>query len=272
PLYMANGVPRPSMIVGTTDPSYGAGAAGVRVKDELVSVNGKPVAKFYDLRSELDRNGEKPLDLGLLRNGKPLTLRAVPKLSPTPQPVVGADGASTGETKRLPLLGIMFIARLVPVTLPAAVGESFNVALAAGANVTKIFTQPKTAKDNVGGVITMARATDQMVGEGFQEVMGLAALLSISIGIFNLLPIPPLDGGQMLLTIIEMVRGGRRPSLRLQGALVTIGGVLLITMFLGVFILDISRVVQERKAKSETVSGAPAKSIPVVPAKPEKSP
>ena len=67
-------------------------------------------------------------------------------------------------------------------------------------------------------------------------------MLSISVGIFNLLPVPPLDGGQMLVAVAEMLRGGRRLSLKVQGALTAAGLAMVLMLFVSVMIIDVGRL------------------------------
>ncbi len=66
-------------------------------------------------------------------------------------------------------------------------------------------------------------------------------MLSISVGIFNLLPVPPLDGGQMLVSIAEILRGSRRLSMQVQTALSGVGLVLVVCLMLGAIFADIKR-------------------------------
>jgi regulator of sigma E protease len=79
-------------------------------------------------------------------------------------------------------------------------------------------------------------------------VIFLSAMLSISVGIFNLLPIPPLDGGQMLVAVAEMFRRGRRLSLRVQGFLTAAGLAMVLMLFVSVMMIDIGRLTNPDKS------------------------
>jgi len=79
------------------------------------------------------------------------------------------------------------------------------------------------------------------VNLGFAKDVSLAALLSISVGIFNLLPIYPLDGGQMVVAFVEMLRGGKRLSMRLQELIGTVGFAMVLLLFVSVLIVDVKR-------------------------------
>jgi regulator of sigma E protease len=107
--------------------------------------------------------------------------------------------------------------------------------------LVKLFQQPQKFKDSVGGPATMVSATASAVDSGFWKVLSLSALLSISVGIMNLLPAPPLDGGQMVMSVAEMLRGGRRLSIRAQAIASGIGLTFVAALILGVFVVDFQR-------------------------------
>jgi regulator of sigma E protease len=86
-------------------------------------------------------------------------------------------------------------------------------------------------------------------------VVVLAAMLSISLGIFNLLPISPLDGGQMLVAVAEMLRGGKRLSMKVQGAVAAVGLTLIMVMVVSIMFIDIGRI-SEKPGASKEISKA----------------
>jgi regulator of sigma E protease len=87
----------------------------------------------------------------------------------------------------------------------------------------------------------MLMLTTDAVQQGFFSVVGLAATISIALGIFNLLPVYPMDGGQMVVAIAELLRGGRRLSIRVQTVMGTVGLGLLALMAIGAITVDIGR-------------------------------
>jgi len=90
--------------------------------------------------------------------------------------------------------------------------------------------------------VTMVTATSNAVQGGFGDVVMIAAIISISVGIFNLLPVVPLDGGQMVVALAEMVRGGRRLSIRLQELVTAVGAALVMILVVCVLGVDLTRV------------------------------
>ncbi len=104
------------------------------------------------------------------------------------------------------------------------------------------------AKEDPGsalvGPVGVAQLTGEMLSSGVSALIFLAALISIGIGIFNLIPIPPLDGGGMLVAIIEGIRRGRRLSPRGIRLAYTIGTALIITMGVVITYHDILRLIR----------------------------
>ena len=101
--------------------------------------------------------------------------------------------------------------------------------------------KPLSRRTFLRGAGGIAVATASAVDNGFSSVISFAAMLSISVGIFNLLPIFPLDGGQMVVALAEMLRGGKRLSMRVQNLVGTVGFALVITLFVGVMLIDVNR-------------------------------
>src|SRR5262249_15869649 len=97
------------------------------------------------------------------------------------------------------------------------------------------------AKDQVGGPGMIVMATDEAVKTGVESVLILSGLLSISVGIFNLLPIPLLDGGGMVMSVIEMLRGGKRLSANLQAAISMVGLAMVLVVMVSTMCLDLQR-------------------------------
>jgi regulator of sigma E protease len=111
--------------------------------------------------------------------------------------------------------------------------------------------RPSTAAENVAGPTAMAKVTSAAVKEGPYYVVWLAAVLSISLGVMNLLPIVPLDGGQMVVAFVELLRGGRRLSIVVQNRLANAGLALLALMMLAVFAVDLGRSAEANQKAAE---------------------
>lgn len=145
------------------------------------------------------------------------------------------------------LLGvaIIFCALLFknPTCFWNCLSEACLVPLAIGKNFWNLVIHPWDARESAGSLGSIVVATAEATNKGFTKIFELSALLSISIGYMNLLPIPPLDSGQMLIPLIELLRRGRRLSMRTQTAIFGTGFVLLMGMMVSMAWLDIHRFI-----------------------------
>jgi regulator of sigma E protease len=237
-----------------------AQAAGMKVGDKITAINGKPVQNFYDIVQGVrfnytEVNGElipKPITVDALRKGKALNFTFKPTITPQPINVLDQNLEPTAEKRRHAQLGMVPTPNYRPASpleaMEFAVSAPINMAI----NVAETLTSLQKAKENVGGPTSMVEQTSASVNEGPLQVLLLAGLLSISLGIMNLLPIPPLDGGQMVIAIIELLRRNRRLPLRVQYAMQNIGGLLVIVLTLAVFAVDASRHSELNRIREET--------------------
>ena len=99
---------------------------------------------------------------------------------------------------------------------------------------------PSTLKDDVSGPIGIAEQTASASKDPF-DLIELAGLLSISLGVFNLICVPPLDGGQMLITVVEMIRR-RRTSLQARVAVTLAGVMAMLALTVSVVVMDVKRI------------------------------
>ncbi|MEJ5170169.1 MAG: site-2 protease family protein, partial [Fimbriimonadales bacterium] len=132
-----------------------------------------------------------------------------------------------------------------------------------------IVRQPSRASEEVGGPGTIAMFAFEATKEGIVGILALAAGLSISLGIMNLLPIPPLDGGQMLVAFVEMLRRGQRLSIQVQNLVANVGFVLVLLLVFSVLAVDVGRIVGRKQATETIERPAPEKEAerPVAPSR-----
>jgi len=181
--------------------------AGFESGDLVLSISGKEIDSFSDMQRIVSVNPGVPLDFVVDRGGVEVSLTAAPELREVTD--------RFGNTHRIGLLGIQRTAQADEVSQvryspPAAVWEgtketwfviertvSYLVGIVAG----------REDADQLGGPIRIAEMSGQVAKLGFLALMNLTAVLSISIGFLNLIPIPMLDGGHLLFYGIEAVRG-----------------------------------------------------------------
>jgi regulator of sigma E protease len=235
---------RSGVEVGVVQPGMPASRAGIAPGDRVVSIGGEPVNSFYDLQvvgAELPP-GER-VEVTVMRDGEELSFELLPDLRERTHPV-------TGERAELPTLGIGpadFIG-LVPERLWMGPGEAVllgferTTAIIVG-TITFLgdLIFANADESGLGGPIGIAQISGEKAEQGIGELIALIAVISTSIGLINLFPIPILDGGHLMFYAIEAVRG--RP---LGEAWMQIGNVigLSLVLFLMVFATynDLSRL------------------------------
>jgi regulator of sigma E protease len=224
------GIPTPTLRVAAVTAGGAAETAGVRVGDTVVSLDGRAITKWAQLKAALGRTAPgQPLELGVRRSGSTVTLRVVPTAS--------TDG--TGA-----VLGVMAGQTNVPMPVASAAGESLSMTGQVFLAVVKFF-DPKTfgsslkdARSVVGISYEVASAAEQ----GPLAYAWMVALLSLSLGVMNILPIPPLDGGKIVLEFIEAI--AHRPVPRkLALALSAAGTLLLFSLIFYLMYADVLRYV-----------------------------
>ena len=177
------------------EPNMPAAKSGILVGDEILTINGVPVHSVPALARRLKENGDKPAQIRLLRNGQETTL-----------PVTPAKTEQDGET----------VYRIGVLSNPIHVDKlSFSAALdrslvenwknsALVMELIQKMVARKASMKQLAGPIGIAGATGAAVREpGWTPVLTLMSLLSLQLGILNLFPIPILDGGIIMLLIVE---------------------------------------------------------------------
>jgi regulator of sigma E protease len=243
PLYMTEGIDRndPQPVLGEVAKGKPAYNAGLRAGDRILSIDGKPVTGFFDIVLAVRDSAGRRLPVKYGRNGAKLSTFVTPESEPEPTPVMGPDLEFQPQFKRQAKIGVLPLQHMEKLALLPAFVEAVDAPISALEGIYETVKAPSTLQESVGGPATMFEATSERVREGFAPVVELAALLSISVGVFNLLPVFPLDGGQMAMAIAEMFRGGRRLSMRVQNLVGSIGMAIILVLVFGVMFVDFRR-------------------------------
>ena len=226
-------------VIGLLSPGAPAAKAGLQVGDSIVRVGGEPVATFGDLVTRVSASAGKPIDLDVIRDAVPLHLT----VEPVPTVIPSSDGKGKRTVGRIGA-GAREMVRHEPL--------SFGQAFVEGARDTKemagsIFAilggliKRDIAMDQLGGPIMIAQQAASAAQAGMPALLGLLALLSINLAVLNLLPIPVLDGGQVLLQVAESVKGSPF-SARTRQYILGTGVALVLLLMLVVSYNDILRL------------------------------
>jgi regulator of sigma E protease len=207
--------------------------AGLQRGDILVSVDGKLVRSTPKLHEIIDAGNGKPVSLVYARNGERHTITIAPARS-------NIDG-----TMRW-MIGVQLQPRLVVVklSLPDALVESARRNLK-GATLIYKFLQElvlrRMSPKSLEGPIRIAQLSGEAAREGASAFFELMSMVSLNLAIFNLLPIPILDGGVILMLVVEMFMR-RDLSLRVKEAVFQLGFVFLMAVVVFVLYNDITKI------------------------------
>jgi len=235
---MVQGIPdpHPTTVVGPLVAGAPAERAGLRVGDRIAAVDGVPMKSGDQLITLIHSSAGKPLHITYVRDGANHTVTA------TPMNARGVDGKPQGQ------LG--FHPQFPPPSGRGNAGAAATLAWTQFSDIISgtfgalggLFTHPAQAAGSFSGPIGMYRASVAMEQLGIGPFVSFAALISIALGIFNLLPIPALDGGRGVFILVEMLRG--RPVDPEKEALVHVGGfAVLIALMLAVSYHDVAAAI-----------------------------
>ncbi len=204
-----------------------AEAAGFRSGDEVRTVAGKPVALDRDFVAVISKRANQPTEIQVMRDGRILTLNVTPRLEGTE----GKIGVGIGLFQRYsPGHAIVQSVR-------------YNIQVVKGTFyvIGKIFKREVSPKSALSGPIGIAQATGEAARLGFKHLLYIMGLLSISIAIMNLLPIPILDGGQISILMVEEVIRRDLP-LRIKEVISQVGFVMILLLMAVVLYFDVLKL------------------------------
>ena len=188
--------------ISTVLPGSPAEAAGILPGDLVVRIDGREIDRFEEMRQIVSISAEVALNMVVLRDGKEIELVVTPRLVEAPDPL--------GNIQRYGQIGVsraVVRIRHDPLTAVwAAVEETASLSVATLRALGQIIAGTRQA-DELGGPIRIAQWAGQVAEEGMVTVFWFMAVLSLSLGLINLFPIPMLDGGHLLFYAFEAVRG-----------------------------------------------------------------
>jgi len=181
--------------------------AGLEVGDRFVSLDGRPVSSFSDVQRYVAPRAGQPIDMVVERDGAEIALTITPERLEIEDRFGNQIEQGIIGVVNNPELGRYRVETYGPVE---AVGlgfqETWYVIARTGGYLAGVVTGRENA-DQIGGPIRVAQVSGQVATLGFVALLNLTAILSVSIGLLNLLPVPILDGGHLLFYAYEAVRG-----------------------------------------------------------------
>jgi len=230
-------------VVGEVEEGSPAAMAGLESGDRIVQIQDQPV-DTWEAMSELIRGSAgSPLAVVVDRDGFEKSVTIKPHIVTSPN--------IFGESVERYVIGIRSAGAfhhnaLNPMrALARSISQTFEIASNSFLMVGKIVTGKTSLKENVGGPIQVVRTLGSQARENFIGLIGMVAAISIFLAVFNLLPIPVLDGGHILFYAIEIII--RRPVHRKIKELALQVGLAFLIMFIGIITyFDIARWIAEK--------------------------
>ncbi len=218
-----------------------AALAGFRNGDELVALNGEPVKNALDFREKIRHGDGKPLQLDIRRDGKTLTLSVTPAADTDANGrtiyQLGVIPAHSPDGKRSDTFALFGLDLYWPVQHPTPWAQFTNVFTSSRDTLGALFSRhSKVGISNLSGPAGIVSLVWTSFSNSFVHGLFFVALISFSLGMLNLLPIPVLDGGHILISLIEsLVRRPLPPGLvnpvQYACAILLIGFMLSVTFF-----------------------------------------
>ncbi len=240
-LFLAIGVPdsQDTTSIGQVSEKSPAAEAGFMVGDTIEQINGRPVTQWLDILNSVKDSGGNPLTMEVKRGTEQVRIVVTPAID-------GVKNVFGEVTEERYMIGIMKAEALVyekvswDQAILAAVAQTWMYISLTVMGFVKLI-QRVVPMSELGGPILIAQLAGQQMAAGWVHLVYFIGLLSVNLGILNLLPIPVLDGGHLVFIGVEAVR--RRPlSERVQIAAQQVGMALLASLMLFVFYNDLFRI------------------------------
>lgn len=237
-LYFISGIQVIPPEVGQVTEASPAQKAGILKGDVVISIQDEMVEKWSDIKDLVQDSAGKPLAVTVNRDGDLVRMTVVPEAALVKN--------EFGEEVRSALIGIVASGKMKTVelgpwqALKEAVADTWKWIKLTCLVITKLF-QGVVSLKTVGGPILIGQMTGQLAQESFSYLIPFMAIISVNLGILNLLPIPILDGGLIIFLLLELVL--RKPlSIRTRELALKVGLFLLVLLMVVVTYNDLDRI------------------------------
>jgi len=215
-------------IIGNIMKAGSAELAGLKKKDKIIGINNSKILYAADIPITLNSLDTNFADIHIIRGDDSM--------------IIPVELTSALDTQGNPirLLGIQFgLKRSFFSSIIKGTSETYNLSIKTIQFIGKMLSG-NMGTDNLSGPIGIAKMAGETAQAGFLPFMYLMALLSISLGVLNLLPIPALDGGQLTLLGVEAIRGSPLPD-KIENFVYATGTVMIISLMIFAVFNDVSR-------------------------------
>ncbi len=197
--------PEPTLTLALVQADSAAANAGLEVNDTIVALNGEPVSSWQALVAEVQNSANQALTLTISRDGEERLVTVTPKNRPTP------DGFSQGYLGVSPSVpawpeGFVVTQQYGPLdAVGLGVEKTWQLITLSFEMIGNLLTGQVSVK-NLSGPVGIAVGAGTSVSYGLVAFLSFLALISVNLGVFNLLPLPILDGGHLMYYLIELIR------------------------------------------------------------------
>ncbi len=228
-------------IIGSVMEGTPAETAGLKAGDRIVAIDGDSIHDWGQVLASISPRSEGSVQVEVARGND----RVVSMIHPEMTTVFDSLSGTSRQVARIGIQVADTIAR-TPVALTAAVGMGLRATWGMTtdvAGVLKGLVKREVSVKNLGGPIAIARTSVQAAKSGAETFWSLIAFLSLNIGILNLLPIPVLDGGQIVITLAESVKGSAF-SMRARENFARVGIAFVLALIVLVMFNDITALIR----------------------------
>ena len=236
--------------VGKVVPGFPAYFAGLQDGDVITAVDGAPIRTWAELTKAIHGSPDQELELSVTRGNDAFSVAVVPKSQERGEETIGLIGIEPGGSEQF----------VLQYPLGSGVVEGTKATLRTVAlTYSGIWNLVTNFKSNVGGIsgpVAIIQASGNAAKEGLDRLINLAVVLNVALMVFNLLPVPILDGGMVMMSVIEGLRNrplGNRGLALYQGVGLAVIGTLLVF----VLINDPLQMVKRQQAVGRVSETAP---------------
>ncbi|MCB1893788.1 MAG: RIP metalloprotease RseP [Zoogloeaceae bacterium] len=228
-------------VIGRLIDDAAADLAGIRVGDRVVAIDGEPIEQWSQLVETVVASEGRTLSVRVERDGLPLVLAVTPQLEQAGGRSVARIGVAVANDPGLRQRMFSTVRYGVVDALGKAFQQTWETSVLSVSVIGRMILGDVSWK-NLSGPVTIADFAGQSAKMGVAHYLKFLALISISLGVLNLLPIPVLDGGHLLYYLVEIVKGSPVPD-RIMEIGQQVGLALLVMLMAFAFYNDINRLI-----------------------------